>query len=238
MEKIRVNKYIRECGIASRREADRLIEERRVTINGAVADPGMQVSEEDTVCIDGKEIRLIPEKHVVAYYKPKGVTCTKDDAHAELTLEQVFRYPVPLTYAGRLDKDSEGLLIMTNDGELIDRLMRARYGHEKEYEVVLKREVTDTFLQKFAGGVYLPELETVTKKCIIRKTGKNKADIILTQGLNRQIRRMCKALGNEVLSLKRVRVANILLGDLKPGEYRRISEEEEKELRELLKMQL
>lgn len=213
-----------------------MIEEGRVTVNGVIADPGMPVSEGDVICVDGNEIKPVEEKHVVAYYKPKGVTCTKEDVHAELTLEQVFSYPVPLTYAGRLDKDSEGLLIMTNDGELIDRLMRSRFGHEKEYEVVLKREVTDDFLVKFASGVYLPELEVVTKRCKIKQLGKNKVDIILTQGLNRQIRRMCKTLGNEVVSLKRIRVENILLGDLKPGELRRVSPEEETELRRILQL--
>jgi pseudouridine synthase len=236
MEAIRINKYIRECGLASRREADRMIEEGRVTVNGVIADPGMPVSEGDVICVDGNEIKPVADKHVVVYYKPKGVTCTKEDVHAELTLEQVFSYPVPLTYAGRLDKDSEGLLIMTNDGELIDRLMRSRFGHEKEYEVVLKHEVTDDFLVKFAGGVYLPELEVVTKRCKIKQLGKNKVDIILTQGLNRQIRRMCKTLGNEVVSLKRIRVENILLGDLKPGEMRRVSAEEETELRRILQL--
>ena len=236
MDLIRINKYIRECGLASRREADRMIEEGRVTVNGVIANAGMTVSEGDVICVDGNEIKPVAEKHVVAYYKPKGVTCTKEDVHAELTLEQVFSYPVPLTYAGRLDKDSEGLLIMTNDGELIDHLMRSRFGHEKEYEVVLKHEVTDDFLVKFAGGVYLPELETVTKRCKIKRLGKNKVDIILTQGLNRQIRRMCKTLGNEVVSLKRIRVENILLGDLKPGEMRRVSAEEETELRRILQL--
>ena len=236
MEAIRINKYIRECGLASRREADRMIEEGRVTVNGVIADPGMPVSEGDVICVDGNEIKPVADKHVVAYYKPKGVTCTKEDVHAELTLEQVFSYPVSLTYAGRLDKDSEGLLIMTNDGELIDRLMRSRFGHEKEYEVVLKHEVTDDFLVKFASGVYLPELEVVTKRCKIKQLGKNKVDIILTQGLNRQIRRMCKTLGNEVVSLKRIRVENILLGDLNPGELRRISPEEETELRRILQL--
>lgn len=234
MEQIRINKYIRECGIGSRREADRMIEEGRVLVNGVTADAGMQVSDEDTILVDGNLISRIAEKHVVAYYKPKGVTCTKDDVHAKLTLDMVFHYPIPLTYAGRLDQDSEGLLLMTNDGELIDRLMRSRYAHEKEYEVVLKHEVTDEFLEKFAGGVYLPDLEVVTKRCKIRKVGEKKVDIILTQGLNRQIRRMCKVLGNEVVSLKRIRVENILLGELKSGDFRRISAEEESKLREKL----
>ena len=231
MEELRINKYIRECGIASRREADRLISEGRVTVNGRPADAGMTVAKGDIVSVDGKEISPVEVKHVVAFYKPGGVTCTEKDSHADLTIQDVFRYEVPLTYAGRLDRDSEGLLIMTNDGMLIDKMMRGRYGHEKEYEVVLKSDVTDSFLNDFAKGVYLPELNVTTKPCKIRKTGKNKVNIILTQGLNRQIRRMCNVLGNEVISLKRIRVVNILLGDLKPGEYRRITAEEEAKLR-------
>ena len=231
MEQIRINKFIRECGIASRREADRMIEEGRVLVNGIPATSGMSVSDTDEILVDGKKISVILEKHIVAFYKPKGVTCSEKDEHAEVTIKDVFEYPIPLTYAGRLDKDSEGLLIMTNDGELIDQMMRSRYGHEKEYEVVLKREVTDDFLRKFEKGVYLPELEVTTKSCKIRKLDEKSVDIILTQGLNRQIRRMCKVLGNEVVSLKRIRVVNIRLGDLKPGEMRRISGEEEKELR-------
>ena len=230
MPEIRINKFIRECGIASRREADIILQEGRVTVNGQVAVPGMIISDEDVVCVDGKEIRILREKHVVAYYKPLGVTCTKRDEHAKATLEDVFHYPVNLTYAGRLDQDSEGLLIMTDDGELIDRMMRGRYGHEKEYIVTLKKEVTDEFLKKFAEGIYLPDLEMVTKPCKVERIGNKKIRVILTQGLNRQIRRMCRVLKNDVVNLKRIRVVNIKLGKLKPGEYRDLTKEELEEL--------
>ena len=237
MSEIRINKFIRECGIASRREADHILLEGRVTVNGQIAVPGMLVSEKDIICVDGKEVKMLPEKHVVAYYKPLGVTCTKRDEHAKATLEDVFHYPVNLTYAGRLDQDSEGLLIMTNDGELIDRMMRGRYGHEKEYVVTLKKEVTDEFLKKFAGGIYLPDLEMVTKPCKIEKIGAKKVRVILTQGLNRQIRRMCRVLKNDVILLKRIRVVNIKLGELKPGEYREVTGEELKELYSKLRLE-
>jgi len=229
---MRINKYIKECGLASRRQADEIIAAGRVAINGRVANAGDQVTENDVVWVDGMECKLPDTKHYVAFYKSVGVTCSKKDEHAELLLDDVFHYPFPLTYAGRLDRDSEGLLIMTDDGELIDRMMRARYGHEKEYIVGFKKDLTDDFLKSFEKGVYLKELETKTRRCKIKKIGPKKAKVVLTEGLNRQIRRMGQALGNEVTSIKRVRVVNIVLGDLKPGEYRELSE---KELRDLMK---
>ena len=236
MEQIRINKFIKECGVASRREADVFVEEGRVSVNGNTATPGMMVSDTDEIKVDGKIIQRLNEKHVVAFYKPVGVVCTKKDEHAKVTLQDVFSYPVTLTYAGRLDKDSEGLLIMTDDGELVEKMMRGRYGHEKEYVVKLKREVTEEFLKRFEKGVYLKELEVTTRPCKIRKTGPKEVRVILTQGLNRQIRRMCMALGNEVKELKRIRVVNILLNDLKPGEYREITEAELKELYRILEI--
>ena len=227
MTEMRINKFIRECGVASRREADLLVEEGRVFINGIKADAGLKVKEVDLVTVDGKEIKPVESKHIVAVYKPVGVVCTKKDEHAKLTIADVFSYPYVLTYAGRLDKDSEGLLLMTDDGELIDKMMRSRYDHEKEYVIELKKPITDEFLKRFEKGVFLHELDVVTKPCTIRKTGPKKATVILTQGLNRQIRRMCKELGNEVVFLKRVRVVNIGLGSLKPGEYRELTKEEQ-----------
>ena len=232
---IRINKYVKDCGIASRREADQLVEEGRVLINGKVALPGSMVKENDLVTVDGNTICLTKEKHIVAFYKPLGVTCTKKDAHAQTTIDDVFIYPYPLTYAGRLDKDSEGLLILTDDGDLIDAMMRSRYGHEKEYEVTFAKELTQDFIERFSEGVFLPELETVTKPCLIGKLDKKKATVILTQGLNRQIRRMGKVLGNEVVSIKRIRVVNIKLKELNPGEYRELSPKERDDLYRFVK---
>ena len=223
---MRINKYIKECGIASRRGADEIIAEGRVTVNGRVAGAGEQVTDGDIVCVDGKEIVLPEKKHYVAFYKPVGVTCSKKDEHAEVLLDDVFAYPFPLTYAGRLDRDSEGLLLMTDDGDLIEELMRGRNAHEKEYIVTMKKKVTDEFVKKFSGGVWIEELKVTTRPCRIKKTGDYEVNIILTQGLNRQIRRMSEVLGNEVNTLKRVRVANVLLGELKPGEFRELDEEE------------
>ncbi|MBO4912422.1 MAG: pseudouridine synthase [Butyrivibrio sp.] len=227
---MRLNKYIASCGVCSRREADRLIEENRVTVNGAVAACGTQVEDGDTVCLDGKEIKLKDEKIVLAYYKPVGVVCTENDVHAERTVIEDLGYKERVTYAGRLDKDSEGLLIMSNDGELINSMMRAANMHEKEYEVTVDKDITDEFLNEMFSGVFLRELNVKTRRCKVRKMGKRSFDIILTQGLNRQIRRMCSELGYEVVKLKRVRVMTVKLGDynLKPGEYAELSDDAKK----------
>ena len=232
MEEVRINKYINLCGIASRREADELVAAGCVTINGSPALPGSKVTDADTVCVDGKEIRPLAKKRFYAFYKPVGVTTTRKDEHAAVTLERYFPDAGSLTYAGRLDKDSEGLLIMTDDGELAGRMMHGKAEHEKEYVVTLKKDVTEEFLKAFSKGVFLKDLNRRTKPCLIKRIGKRSVDIVLTEGLNRQIRRMCMELGNEVVTLKRIRVMNILLGDLKPGQYRELTAEEEKNLRE------
>lgn len=222
----RINKYLAEAGIASRREADRMVESGIVTINGTIAANADRVKETDVVCVNGKPVYRQKQKHVVAFYKPVGVTCTKKDKYAKVTLDDVVKYPVRLTYAGRLDKDSEGLLILTNDGELIEKMMRGANGHEKEYVVKVNKEITEEFVLSMKTGVFLPELEVTTRPCKISRIGDKTFRIILTQGLNRQIRRMCKELGYDVVSLKRIRVLNILLEPLKTGEIRRISGEE------------
>lgn len=222
----RINKYLAEAGIASRREADRMVESGIVTINGTIAANADRVKETDVVCVNGKPVYRQKQKHVVAFYKPVGVTCTKKDKYAKVTLDDVVKYPVRLTYAGRLDKDSEGLLILTNDGDLIEKMMRGANGHEKEYVVKVNKEITEEFVLSMKTGVFLPELEVTTRPCKISRIGDKTFRIILTQGLNRQIRRMCKELGYDVVSLKRIRVLNILLEPLKTGEIRRISGEE------------
>lgn len=227
---VRINKYLADAGVASRRQADKLVESGQVTINGVKAKNADRVQPQDVVCVKGKRIYTQDEKHVVAFYKPEGVTCTKKDKYAKVTIDDVFRYPLRLNYAGRLDKDSTGLLIMTNDGELIDRMMRARNHHEKEYVVKVNQKITPEFIAKMSEGVYLEELDVTTRPCKVTKEGEHTFRIILTQGLNRQIRRMCESLGCRVETLKRVRVMNIVLGDLKPGMHRKIEGDELKEL--------
>ena len=226
----RLNQYIASCGICSRREADRMIEAGRVSVNGTEAVPGMRIKSTDEVRVDGRLLRGALNKVVVAYYKPVGVTCTKSDRHADRTLDEAFSFPVRLTYAGRLDRDSEGLLLMTNDGNLIDAMMKGSNGHEKEYIVRVRSRISDADLEYFRKGVRLKELDATTRPCKVERLGDYTFRIILTQGLNRQIRRMCKAVGNEVKKLKRIRVLNVELGAMKPGEQRIISGEELEEL--------
>lgn len=233
---VRINKYLAECGVCSRREADKYIEQGKVRVNQKTAVSGMQVSEQDVVEVVGKLVKPKQQKIVLAYYKPIGVTCTEKDAHADKTIIQALNFPVRLTYAGRLDKDSEGLIIMTNDGELIQRMMRGANRHEKEYTVKVNREITDEFLEKMSQGVYLKELEQTTRPCKLERKGKYTFRIILTQGLNRQIRRMCQEFGFKVTSLKRDRVMNIELAGLKSGEYREVQGKELSRLYQLCGM--
>lgn len=222
-EGTRLNKYMAQAGLCSRREADRYIESGQVYIDGKKAEIGQLVYPGAKVTIGAKELRDTKEKVVLAWYKPVGVTCTEKDPHAKRKIGDVFRYPVRVTYAGRLDKDSEGLLIMTNDGDLINDMMRGANGHEKEYVVKVDKELTEDFCDSMQQGIYLPELERTTRPCKVMLEGKYTFRIVLTQGLNRQIRRMCEALGYQVRILKRVRVVNIELGNLKPGEYRELT---------------
>lgn len=226
MEQIRLNKYLADHGVCSRREADRLIEQCRVTVNGMIAVAGCKVSDTDEVAVNGKRIGGKPKTVVLAYYKPVGVTCTERDRHAEKIITDMIRYPVRVTYAGRLDKDSEGLLLLTNDGQLIDAMMRGANRHEKEYIVKVDKEITEDFLKAMESGVYLKELEQTTRPCQADMVGKFTFRIILTQGLNRQIRRMCDALGYEVKKLKRVRVMNITLDKIPYGKYRELTDQE------------
>lgn len=234
-EGTRLNKYMAQAGLCSRREADRYIEAGQVYINGVKAGMGQQVYPGDKVTIGAKELQNHAQKVVLAWYKPIGVTCTEKDPHAKRKIGDVFRYPVRVTYAGRLDKDSEGLLLMTNDGDLIQNMMRGANGHEKEYIVKVDKELTADFQLAMEQGIYLEALDRTTKPCIVSIEGKYTFRIVLTQGLNRQIRRMCESLGYQVKALKRIRVVNIALGSLKPGEYREITGEELKKLYEACK---
>lgn len=232
MEPIRLNKYLASCGICSRRDADKLIEQGAVTVGGRPAEQGMKVTDEDEISVHGKKIAGPNKKVVLAYYKPMGVVCTERDAHAEKIVVEEIRYPVRVTYAGRLDKDSEGLLLMTNDGDLIEAMMRGANRHEKEYIVKTEREWTEEALAHMRQGVYLEELEVTTRPCEIEQLGPKTIRMVLTQGLNRQIRRMCRAQGYEVSSLRRTRVMNIELGNLHSGEYRELTKEETSSLYE------
>ncbi|MBR3808123.1 MAG: pseudouridine synthase [Lachnospiraceae bacterium] len=231
-ETVRINKYIANAGVCSRRDADKLIDAGKVSVNGKMAVQGMTVTSQDTVCVNGKVIKAKDDKVVLAFYKPIGITCTEKDKFAEKTILEYVKYPVRVTYAGRLDKDSEGLILLTNDGDLIQALMKGSHQHEKEYVVKVDKEITKDFLEKMAAGVYLPELDRITKPCKIEQVGKLTFKIILTQGLNRQIRRMTKELGYNVTSLKRIRIERITIDGLKIGQYRELTEKEKENLYE------
>lgn len=231
--KCRLNKYLAQCGICSRRDADKLIESGAVMVNGRIPSAGERVDGNDVVTLNGKPLQGKPNRVVLAFYKPIGVTCTEKDPHAEKKINDIVKFPERVTYAGRLDKDSEGLLLLTNDGGLIDALMRGKNRHEKEYIVKVNKEITDAFLEKMSEGIFLKDLEIKTRPCVLEKEGKFTFSIILTQGVNRQIRRMCEVCGYRVTALKRIRVANVELKNLKPGEYRELNLEEQKKLDEI-----
>ncbi len=228
--KIRLNKFLAESGICSRREADRLIEEGKVSVDGRIAKVGEVLTGSEKVEYEGRVLKGKTSTVVLAFYKPKGVTTSEKDDHAKKLISDYIDYPVRVTYAGRLDKDSEGLILLTNDGGLIDHMMRGINGHEKEYLVTCDKEITEEMREKLSAGMYIPELKVKTRPCRVVIRGRNVMSITLTQGLNRQIRRMCFHVGLNVKKLKRVRVMNITLGNLKPGEYRELSQEEIKSL--------
>ena len=259
---IRLNKFLSEAGVCSRREADRLAEEGRITIDGREARPGDRVLPgQKIVCMgrtitaggrgesptgqktDGaekKDSTKNGESHkaepvFLAVNKPKGIVCTTSTRDRAENIVDMVGYPVRIYPVGRLDKDSEGLIFMTNQGDLVNKIMRSGNYHEKEYLVGVNRPVTDEFIQKMRQGVYLEELDTVTRPCFAEKTGNRSFRIILTQGLNRQIRRMCMALGYRVRTLKRVRIMNVRLGDLPSGQYRNLTREEYRDLLSQLK---
>lgn len=231
-ESVRLNKYLSEAGVCSRREADRLIESGKVTVDGVTAQMGMRVTAGQIVKVGKKTVSKQDEMIVLAVNKPKGIVCTEDQRERD-SIVRFLNYPVRVTYAGRLDKDSRGLLLMTNNGDIINQMMRAANRHEKEYKVTVDKEITEQFIKKMSEGV--PILDTVTRPCTVKKIGKYTFSIILTQGLNRQIRRMCAAFGYEVEDLVRIRIMNIRLGSLKEGAYRKLTDEELEELYEMLK---
>lgn len=227
----RLNKFIGETGYCSRREADKLIGEGRVSINGVVAEMGTKVTTDDEIRIDGKLIREKTEKPVyLAFYKPVGIECTTN-LEVRNNIVDYINYPKRIFPIGRLDKASEGLIFMTNDGDIVNKILRARNNHEKEYTVTVNKPITDRFIERMGNGI--PILETVTRKCKVEQISKYTFKIILTQGLNRQIRRMCEYLGYEVTALKRIRIINISL-DVPVGRYRELTENEISELNQLI----
>ena len=229
----RINKYLAQAGICSRRQADVLIEQGKVLINGQIAQNGMKVSPGDKVELVGgkeqkakKEIKGNAEKVLLAFYKPIGVTCTEKDKFADKKVLDYVKTKTRVTYAGRLDKESEGLMLLTNDGDLIQRMMRGSEAHEKEYVVKVNKELTEEFIHNMGNGVYLEELKRTTKPCPVIMEGKYTFRIVLTQGMNRQIRRMCETFGYKVKALKRVRIMNVEIGNLKSGESRVLTQQE------------
>jgi len=229
----RINKYLSEVGFCSRREADKLIEEGKVTINGEITKIGSKVEEGDQVEVeDQKIINPTKQKNIyLAFNKPIGIVCTTDRRVEPDNIIDFIKYPKRIFPIGRLDKPSEGLILLTNDGDIVNKILRARNNHEKEYIVSVNRPINKNFIQSMSNGVEI--LDTITKNCFVKQLGQKKFKIILTQGLNRQIRRMCESLGYRVRSLKRVRIMNIKL-DVPTGKYREFTKEELIELNRLL----
>ena len=229
---MRLNKYLSDAGVCSRREADRLVQDGKVTVDGKTAVLGMQIEEGQEIWVNGQEVRREEKKVLLLFHKPRGIECTANPKIKNNVISYID-YPIRIYYIGRLDKDSEGLLLLTNQGELVNKMMRAGNCHEKEYLVTVDKPVTDDFIRKMSCGV--PILGTVTRKCHVEKTGEKSFCIILTQGLNRQIRRMCEYLGYRVKRLKRVRVMNLELGSLPAGQYREATKKELEELKSLIR---
>ena len=231
-EEIRLNKFISETGLCSRREADKLVEQGRVTIDGVKATIGMKVYKGQDVRVNGKSINKEEEQVYIALNKPVGITCTTEKK-IKGNIVDFVGHDKRIFHIGRLDKDSEGLILLTNDGDIVNKILRSGNNHEKEYIVTVDKAINDEFIRRMGNGVRI--LGTVTKKCFVKKEGPRTFRIILTEGMNRQIRRMCSALGFEVVKLKRIRIMNISLGTLKIGQWRDLTVKELKELNVLIK---
>ncbi|MDU7549404.1 23S rRNA pseudouridine(2604) synthase RluF [Clostridium perfringens] len=229
-DEVRLNKYISETGFCSRREADKLIEQERVKIDGVKATTGMKVSKGQSVSIDGKPLKVENELVYIALNKPVGITCTTE-SKIKGNIVDFINHEKRIFPIGRLDKDSQGLIFMTNDGDIVNKILRAGNNHEKEYIVTVNKPITDEFVKGMSNRV--PILGTVTKKCLVKKESKNSFRIILTQGLNRQIRRMCEYFGYEVKKLERIRIMNVSLGNLKMGSWRYLTKKELAEINRL-----
>ena len=222
-ELIRLNKFLSDSGVCSRREADRLVEAKQVLVDGVVAKLGQKVSKNQQIICKGKIVSREEELILLAFNKPRGIICSTVETEGKSVVKYI-NYPKRIYPIGRLDKDSEGLLLLTNDGSLTDKILRSRNNHEKEYVVSVDKPITDDFIKRMSEGI--PILDTVTKKCKVTKIDEHRFDIVLTQGLNRQIRRMCEYLGYGVTKLKRVRIMNIQLGNLPVGKYREVTSDE------------
>lgn len=222
---MRINKYLSACGLGSRRACDLLVTAGRVTIDGQLAESGSQVEENMRVCLDGREVEKKAQKEYLCFYKPRGIVCTASKKERNNIIDYL-NYPIRITYAGRLDKESEGLMLMTDDGELINALMSAGDFHEKEYEVTVGRSLCMEDLKKMEQGVYLEEINRTTRPAKVKKLSEYRFQIVLTEGINREIRRICKVFHYPVRSLKRIRINTLNLGDLKPGEYRKLTAQE------------
>lgn len=225
---MRLNKFLSSIGFCSRRQADKYIENGKIYIDDSVAGLGSELYDKQKVYFEKTYIGQIDDlklkqRIVLAVNKPRGIVCTSSDKDRAENIVNFINYPLRIYPVGRLDKDSEGLLLMTNDGSLVNALMKAKNHHEKEYIVEVNKNIDEAFLQAMSAGVYIKELKVKTRKCYIEKISEKSFKIILTQGLNRQIRRMCESLGFKVLSLRRIRIVNITLGKLKTGEYRKLS---------------
>lgn len=231
-EEIRINKYIASSGYCSRREADKLIESGLVTVDDVTAVNGTKVLPGSVVKVKGETISLLDNHIYIALYKPLGITCTTDRRDPD-NIVDYLNLPDRIFPIGRLDKNSSGLILLTNDGDIVNKLLRAEHGHEKEYLVTVDKPIDDDFIEKMSGG--LPILDRVTLPCTVKRTGTKSFNIILKQGLNRQIRRMCEYLGYKVVKLKRIRFMNIELKDMKPGEYRYLTIHEKQILFSLIK---
>lgn len=232
---MRINKYLSSIGFCSRREADRLLSEGRITVDGILTDVGADVSEHNEIKVDGKIIgQKKSDDILIAFNKPVGIVCTTTDKQGDNNIVDYIGYKTRIYPIGRLDKDSDGLILLTNNGDIMDKILRSTNGHEKEYVVEVDKKINSAFINKMAGGIYLKELDRTTNKCRVRAIDDRHFNIILTQGLNRQIRRMCAECGYKVKRLTRIRIMNILLGDLKTGEYRNVTDEEKKKLTEQL----
>ncbi len=228
---VRINKFLSEAGVCSRREADRYIEAGKVKIDGVVAQMGSKVTKENEVTFCDKPVKQEQKLVLIAFNKPEGIVCTTDHSEPDNIIDYIG-YNMRIYPIGRLDKDSEGLILLTNDGNIVNKILRAEYNHEKEYIVTVNKEITLEFIKHMSTGVAI--LDTVTKPCKVNQIDRYTFSIILTQGLNRQIRRMCETLGYRVVNLKRVRIMNILLGRLKTGDYRNVTEREIADMNQLL----
>ena len=233
-EAIRLNKYLADAGVCSRREADRLIEEGKVLVDGEIAAMGTKVEPGQEVICNGKKVGEKEESVFLIVNKPKGIVCTTSDKDHAPNIVEFLNYPKRIYPVGRLDKDSEGLLLMTNEGDIVNKILRGGNDHEKEYAVAVNKPVTEEFLRQMRAGVYIEDLDVTTKPCRAWQTGSHTFHIVLTQGLNRQIRRMCRALDYHVMNLKRLRIMNIKLGHLERGQYRELFPDEVESLRKML----